>query len=280
MGTAAVARPTVQGTSRIAGRFADLRARGRTGLITYIAGGDPGLELTVPLLHELVRAGADILELGVPFSDPMADGPTIQRAAERGIRNGVGLRACLRMAGEFRKSDTTTPLVLMGYANPIEHMGTDTFVAAAAAAGVDGVIVVDYPPEECEPFAAALQNAGIDLIFLLAPTSTPERIARVAQIARGFLYYVSLKGITGAGNLDVDAVAARLPAIRERSKLPLAVGFGIRDGAGAKALAGVADAVVIGSRLVEEIEQAGPAAALPAAFRLIAGIRAAIVGAP
>ncbi len=268
-----------RGASRIAGRFADLQARGRTGLITYIAGGDPAAELTVPLLHELVRAGADILELGVPFSDPMADGPTIQRAAERGIRNGVGLRSCLQMVSDFRRGDDTTPVVLMGYANPIEHFGTDAFVAAASQAGVDGVIVVDYPPEECEAFAVALQKVGIDLIFLLAPTSTPERIARVAQYARGFLYYVSLKGTTGAGNLDVDAVAARLPAIRERSKLPLAVGFGIRDGAGARAVARVADAVVVGSRLVEEIEQAKPGSALPAAYGLISGIRAAIDGA-
>jgi tryptophan synthase alpha chain len=275
MGAATVASPAV-GRSRIAGRFAELRARGRAGLITYIAGGDPAAELTVPLLHELVRAGADILELGVPFSDPMADGPSIQRAAERGIRNGVGLRACLRMAAEFRKTDLVTPLVLMGYANPIEHMGSAAFVSEAAKAGVDGVIVVDYPPEECEAFAAALQAAGIDLIFLLAPTSTPERIGQVAQLGRGFLYYVSLKGITGAGHLDVDAVAARLPAIRERSKLPLAVGFGIRDGAGAKAVGRIADAVVVGSRLVEEIEQAGPAGALAAAYRLIAGMRAAI----
>jgi len=274
MGAAAAPR-----ASRIAARFAQLKTRGRTGLISYIAGGDPTPELTVPLLHELVRAGVDILELGVPFSDPMADGPTIQRAAERGIRNGVGLRSCLNMVADFRRGDDTTPVVLMGYANPIEHFGAEAFVAAAAAAGVDGVIVVDYPPEECEAFAAALQAAGLDLIFLLAPTSTPERIARVAQYARGFLYYVSLKGITGAGNLDVDAVAARLPAIRERSKLPLAVGFGIRDGAGARSVARVADAVVVGSRLVEEIEQAGPAGALAAAFGLISGIRSAIDGA-
>jgi tryptophan synthase alpha chain len=267
------------GARRIAACFSALRARERTGLISYIAGGDPSPELTVPLLHELVRSGVDILELGVPFSDPMADGPTIQRAAERGIRNGVGLRACLQMVADFRRTDTRTPVVLMGYANPIEHLGTEAFVAAAAGAGVDGVIVVDYPPEECEAFAAALQAVGIDLIFLLAPTSTPERIARVAQLARGFLYYVSLKGITGAGHLDVDAVAARLPAIRERSKLPLAVGFGIRDGAGARSLARIADAVVVGSRLVEEIETAGADGAVAAAGRLMSGIRAAIDGA-
>jgi tryptophan synthase alpha chain len=280
MASPAPARAGKGAGGRIGTCYSALRARERTGLITYIAAGDPGPELTVPLLHALVAAGADILELGVPFSDPMADGPTIQRAAERGIRNGVGLRDCLRMVGAFRQTDAHTPVVLMGYANPIERMGTADFIAAAAGAGVDGVIVVDYPPEECAQFAADLQAAGIDLIFLLAPTSTPERIARVAELARGFLYYVSLKGTTGAGNLDVDAVAARLPAIRERSTLPLAVGFGIRDGAGAHALAHCADAVVVGSRLVEEIEQAGPHGAVAAAGRLIAGIRAAIDGAP
>jgi tryptophan synthase alpha chain len=261
---------------RIAARFAQLRAQGRTGLITYIAAGDPTAALTVPLMQELARSGADLIELGVPFSDPMADGPVIQRAAERGIRNGVGLRQCLQMAGAFRATDATTPVVLMGYANPIEHMGTDVFVGAAAAAGVDGVIVVDYPPEESRDFAAALQKAGIDMIFLLAPTSTDERIEQVAHCGGGFLYYVSLKGITGAGNLDVDAVAARLPALRARTKLPLAVGFGIRDGAGAAAVAKVADAVVIGSRLVEEIEKAGSQGALQAAARLVGEIRRAI----
>jgi len=266
-------------TGRIGACFAQLRARERTGLITYVAGGDPSAQLTVPLLHELVRSGADILELGVPFSDPMADGPVIQRAAERGIRNGVGLRACLQMVRAFRQTDVRTPIVLMGYANPIEQFGADAFVDAAAVAGVDGVIVVDYPPEECESFAAALRGRGIDMIYLLAPTSTTARIEQAARHAGGFLYYVSLKGITGAGHLDVDAVAARLPAIRERSTLPLAVGFGIRDGAGARAVARVADAVVVGSRLVEEIESAGAAGALPAAAALITSIRAAIDGA-
>ncbi len=267
---------TAAAAGRIAARFAQLRARRRTGLITYIAGGDPAAELTVPLLHALVRSGADLLELGVPFSDPMADGPVIQRAAERGIRNGVGLGACLQMVRTFRQTDAATPIVLMGYANPIERFGADAFVAAAAEAGVDGVIVVDYPPEECEAFAAALRRAGIAPIFLLAPTSTEARIEQVARNAGGFLYYVSLKGITGAGHLDVDAVAARLPAIRARSTLPLAVGFGIRDGASAAAMARIADAVVVGSRLVEAIEAAGPGGAVAAASSLIADIRAAV----
>jgi tryptophan synthase alpha chain len=262
--------------TRIATRFAQLRAQGRKGLIAYIAAGDPSAEQTVPLMHELARAGADLIELGVPFSDPMADGPVIQRAAERGIRNGVGLRRCLDMVAQFRREDGATPVILMGYANPVEHLGIPVFVAGAAAAGVDGVIVVDSPPEECEGFVGALRGAGLDAIFLLAPTSTAARIEQVARWAGGFLYYVSLKGITGAGNLDVDAVAARLPAIRSRSKLPLAVGFGIRDGASARALARLADAVVVGSRLVEDMEKAGAQGAQAAAGRLVREIRQAM----
>jgi len=262
--------------TRIAARFEHLRGRGRKGLIAYIAAGDPSAELTVPLMHALAGAGADLIELGVPFSDPMADGPVIQRAAERGIRNGVGLRRCLELVAEFRRTDSATPVILMGYANPVERLGVAAFVAGAAAAGVDGVIIVDYPPEECEAFAGALRAAGLDPIFLLAPTSTEARIDQVVRAAGGFLYYVSLKGITGAGNLDVDAVATRLPAIRARSKLPLAVGFGIRDGASARAVARVADAVVVGSRLVEEIEKAGAPGALAAAAGLVREIRQAM----
>lgn len=262
--------------TRIAARFADLKRQGRTGLVAYIAAGDPSAELTVPLMRELARSGADLIELGVPFSDPMADGPVIQRAAERGIGNGVGLRQCLEMVAQFRREDADTPVVLMGYANPIEHMGSTPFVAAAAKAGVDGVIVVDYPPEECRDFVAALRQAGIDTIFLLAPTSTDRRIEEVARQAGGFVYYVSLKGITGAGHLDVDAVATRLPAIRARCKLPLAVGFGIRDGQSARAVARVADAVVVGSRLIEDMERAGAQGALAAARGLIGEIRRAI----
>jgi tryptophan synthase alpha chain len=262
--------------SRIARRFADLKAQGRRALIPYLAGGDPARELTVPLMHALVRSGADILELGVPFSDPMADGPVIQRAAERGIGNGVGLRVCLEMVAAFRQNDASTPIVLMGYANPIEQMGVAAFVEAAAVSGVDGVIVVDYPPEECRDFTAQLRSRNIDTVFLLAPTSTEARMAQVAEQGGGFLYYVSLKGITGAGHLDVDAVAARLPMIRRHSALPIAVGFGIRDGASAKAIARVADGVVVGSRLIQVMESAGPSAALEAATQLITEIRQAI----
>lgn len=262
--------------NRIDARFAALRAAGRTGLVAYVAAGDPLPECTVPILRELARAGTDVIELGVPFSDPMADGPVIQRAAERAIRNGVGLRATLDLAEEFRRGDAATPLVLMGYANPIERLGPATFVRAAAGAGVDGVIVVDYPPEECEDFSMALREADIAPIFLLAPTSTDARIESIARHGRGFLYYVSLKGITGAGHFDPAAVAARLPAIRQRTTLPIAVGFGIRDGAGARALGRHADAVVVGSRLVAEIEAAGPEGAVAAAGRVITEIRLAL----
>jgi tryptophan synthase alpha chain len=262
--------------SRIAERFAGLRAQKRTGLVAYLAGGDPSAALTVPLLHELARVGVDVIELGVPFSDPMADGPVIQRAAERAIHNHVGLHQCLDMVREFRTKDARTPVVLMGYANPIERMGIESFVSAASQAGADGVIVVDYPPEECQEFSAALRKNGMDQIFLLSPTSTPQRIEQVVKSGAGFLYYVSLKGITGAGNLNVNDVAARLPAIRARSTLPLAVGFGVRDGESARALAHIADAVVVGSRLVEEIERAGASQALAAAGRLMGEIRGAI----
>jgi tryptophan synthase alpha chain len=262
--------------SRIAERFAQLAAQRRKGLIPYVTAGDPAPELTVPLLHALAEAGADVIELGVPFSDPMADGPVIQRATERAIRKGVGLRQVLRFVAEFRQSDSRTPVVLMGYANPIEHLGREAFAQAAAAAGVDGVLVVDYPPEECEEFAAAMKAAGIDPIFLLAPTSTDERIARVAQVASGYLYYVSLKGITGAGHLDVAAVAARLPAIRARAKVPIGVGFGIRDAASAQAVARVADAVVVGSRLIEAMENAPAGEAVQAARDVLAEMRRAI----
>jgi tryptophan synthase alpha chain len=262
--------------SRIAQRFAQLKATGRKGLIPYIAAGDPDPALTVPLLHALARAGADVIELGVPFSDPMADGPVIQRATERAIRHGVGLRQTLAFVAEFRKSDTATPVVLMGYANPIERMGRSEFSEAALSAGVDGVLVVDYPPEECGEFAAAMRAADIDPIFLLAPTSTDDRIEEVARHAAGYLYYVSLKGITGAGNLDVASVAAKLPLIRKHTSVPVGVGFGIRDAASAVAVAQVADAVVIGSRLIQEMESAPPERAVAAVEVLVKEIRTAL----
>jgi tryptophan synthase alpha chain len=240
--------------SRIQGRFAALAKAKRKALIPYIAAGDPHPSLTVPLMRGLVEAGADIIELGVPFSDPMADGPVIQRASERALKHGVGLADVLRMVGDFRKQDQQTPLVLMGYANPIEAMGVEKFVATAKAAGVDGVIVVDYPPEECEQFAAQAKKADIDPIFLLAPTSTDKRIEQVGRVGSGYLYYVSLRGITGASNIDLGDVAARIPKIRAATRLPIGVGFGIRDAESARRVAQTADAVVIGSRIIQEIE--------------------------
>ncbi len=262
--------------SRIQGRFAALRARGGKGLIPYIAAGDPSPDLTVPIMHALARAGADVIELGVPFSDPMADGPVIQRATERAIRQGVGLKQTLGFVAEFRKTDAMTPVVLMGYANPIERMGRTQFAAQAAAAGIDGVLVVDYPPEECEEFAADMRTHEIDPIFLLAPTSTDDRIARVAKVAAGYIYYVSLKGITGAGHLDVGSVAAKLPLIRAHTDVPVGVGFGIRDAASAQAVARVADAVVIGSRIIQELENTPPGHAVAAVEHLLTDIRRAI----
>ena len=240
--------------SRIQGRFAALANAKRKALIPYITAGDPHPSLTLPLMRGLVEAGADILELGVPFSDPMADGPVIQRAGERALKHGVGLADILKMVSEFRKQDQQTPLVLMGYANPIEAMGVEKFVAAAEAAGVDGVIVVDYPPEECEQFAALAKKHDIDPVFLLAPTSTDKRIEQVARVGSGFLYYVSLRGTTGAAHMDLGDVASRIPKIRAATKLPIGVGFGIRDAESARRVAQTADAVVIGSRIIQEIE--------------------------
>ena len=262
--------------SRIAATFAALKANNKTALVTFITAGDPGPELTVPLMHALVEGGADILELGVPFSDPMAEGPVIQRACERALKFGIGIGDVFNYVREFRKTNSSTPVVLMGYANPIERIGTDAFIARAREAGADGAIVVDYPPEECEEFAAAMRAGELDLIFLLAPTSTPERIAQVARFGSGFSYYVSLKGVTGAGNIDTADVARRLEPIRQHVKLPIGVGFGIRDGATAKAVAAVADAVVIGSRIIQEIESNPPEKAVEAVRSFVSGIRTAL----
>ncbi|HEX8406394.1 MAG TPA: tryptophan synthase subunit alpha [Duganella sp.] len=262
--------------SRIAPTFAALKASNKTALVTFITAGDPGPELTVPLMHALVAGGADILELGVPFSDPMAEGPVIQRACERALAFGVGIRQVFDYVAEFRKTNQSTPVVLMGYANPIERIGTEAFIAKSKEVGADGAIVVDYPPEECEEFAAAMRAAELDLIFLLAPTSTEERIQQVAKVGGGFSYYVSLKGVTGAGNIDVVDVAERLQAIRKHVQLPIGVGFGIRDGATARAVAEVADAVVIGSRIVQEIEKHGKDGAVAAVQEFVSGIRSAL----
>jgi len=260
---------------RIAAAFARTAESGRAAaLIPYIAAGDPSPAATVALMHALVEAGADILELGVPFSDPMADGPVIQRAADRAIAQGVGLARVLELVAEFRQRDTETPVVLMGYANPIERMGQSEFAANAERAGVDGVLVVDYPPEEVIEFAATLGAHGIAPIFLLAPTSTEDRIKAVAQVARGYVYYVSLKGVTGAGSLNTDDVAERVAVIRRHmGAIPVGVGFGIRDAESAQRVARVADAVVIGSKLIETMEQA--VADAPAAQQTNAAVTAA-----
>jgi len=262
--------------SRIAERFMRLRFEDRTGLIPYVTGGDPSPQSTVPLMHRLAGAGADVIELGVPFSDPMADGPVIQRASERAIRQGVGLVECLKLVAEFRRNDATTPVVLMGYANPIERIGTERFELLASSAGVDGVLVVDYPPEECADFAGRLRARGIDPIFLVAPTSTAQRIEQIARVASGYVYYVSLTGITGAGHLDVAAVAERIPPIRELVRLPVGVGFGIKDAASAQAIARVADAVVIGSRVIQAMEDAAGSDPVDAAGVFVSTIRAAL----
>ena len=241
--------------SRIKIAFDRLNAEGRKALIPFITAGDPDPALTVTLMHTLVEAGADVIELGVPFSDPMADGPTIQRASERALIKGVSLRQVLGMVANFRADNNETPVVLMGYANPIEAMGIKDFAAAAFDAGVDGVLVVDYPPEESVEFAHAMHANAHDPIFLLAPTSTPERIAQVAALASGYVYYVSLKGVTGSAALDVASVAARIPEIHAATGVPVGVGFGIRDAVTAGAVAQIADAVVVGSRIIEEIER-------------------------
>lgn len=241
--------------SRIEQAFARRRAEGRKLLVSFFTAGDPNPDATVPLMHAVVRAGVDIIELGVPFSDPMAEGPVIQAACERALRHRVSLRRVLDMVREFRVHDPHTPVVLMGYANPVEVMGYTRFAEAAAEAGVDGVITVDLPPEEGAELNAALTARGIDPVLLVAPTTTPARLERISAAARGFIYYVSLKGVTGAATLDVDAVAEKLQEIRQATTLPIGVGFGIRDARSAAAVARVADAVVVGSALVRLVEQ-------------------------
>ena len=249
--------------NRIAKTLATLKVQNRKALIPYVTAGFPFADITPDLMHGMVAAGADVIELGVPFSDPSADGPVIQKAGDKALAFGIGLVHVLEMVRVFRKKDSSTPVVLMGYANPIErynqkHAATQAtqsaFVRDAAAAGADGVLVVDYPPEECEAFAAELKAAGLDLIFLLAPTSTDERMAQIARIATGYVYYVSLKGVTGAGTLDTAAVETMLPRIRQFVRVPVGVGFGIRDAATAKAIGKVADAVVIGSKIIQLID--------------------------
>lgn len=242
--------------SKIASRFQQLAEQGRKALIPYVVAGDPMLAATVPLMHRLVAAGADIIELGVPFSDPMAEGPVIQVAHERALAHGTSLRDALALVTEFRRDDSTTPVLLMGYTNPVERMGFAAFADAATEAGVDALLTVDLPPEEVGAVNAELQRVGMDNIFLVAPTTPQQRIGRITGEASGFVYYVSLKGVTGAGNLDLDAVSAGVAAIRECTELPVAVGFGIKDAASARAVAAIADGVVVGSALVDCVAQA------------------------
>ena len=261
---------------RIQATFAALQMQGRKALIPYVTSGDPFADATTDIMLAMAAAGADVIELGVPFSDPMADGPVIQKAGERALARGIGLTQVLDFVRDFRRQNDSTPVVLMGYANPIERYGIERFVADARAAGVDGVLVVDYPPEECEAFAATLRANGIDPIFLLAPTSTDTRMAQVGRIASGYVYYVSLKGVTGAGHLDTAAVATMVPRIKRFVKLPVGVGFGIRDAKTAQAVAAVSDAVVIGTALVQLLEGCARDNVAAAAAEFIAGIRAAL----
>jgi tryptophan synthase alpha chain len=266
--------------SRIDATFAALKSQGRKALIPYVTAGFPFADITPELMHGMVAAGADVIELGVPFSDPMADGPVIQKAGEKALALGVGTRQVLDMVRQFRERDADTPVVLMGYANPVERYDLthdkDAFVRDAAKAGVDGILIVDYPPEECEEFAAKLKANGLDLIFLLAPTSTDQRMQQVARLASGYVYYVSLKGVTGAGHLDTGAVEQMLPRIRRHVQIPVGVGFGIRDAATAKAVGKVADAVVIGTRIVQLAEGQPRAGVVPAVSEFLREVRLAL----
>ncbi len=270
--------------SRIQNTFAVLETQRRTALIPYVMAGFPFPDITPDLMHGMVRAGADVIELGIPFSDPSADGPVIQKAGEKALALGIGLASVLEMVATFRRFDKTTPVVLMGYANPVERYeirhGAGSFIKNASTAGVDGMLIVDYPPEECEDFAAELRAHSMDLIFLLAPTSTDARMAQVARVASGYVYYVSLKGVTGAGNLDTHAVEAMLPRIREHVKIPVGVGFGIRDAATARAVGKVADAVVIGSKIIQLIENQPRETVATAAHDFLQQIRAALDQSP
>lgn len=270
--------------SRIAPTFANLKAQGKKALIPYVTAGFPFADITPELMHAFVAGGADVIELGVPFSDPSADGPVIQKAGDKALALGIGMVQVLDMVRAFRTRDTTTPVVLMGYANPVERYnqkhdrknGKSAFVADAAEAGVDGVLIVDYPPEECEGFAAELKSHGLDLIFLLAPTSTDERMQQVARVASGYVYYVSLKGVTGAGTLDTAAVEAMLPRIRRHVSVPVGVGFGIRDAATARTIGKVADAVVIGSKIIQLVDAQPRDQVAPVAQNFLREIRTAL----
>ena len=264
--------------SRIAGRFRALEEQGRKALIPYVVAGDPGPEVTVPMMHQLVASGADIIELGVPFSDPMSEGPVIQLAHERALANGTSLRDALALVAAFRREDTDTPVLLMGYANPVEHMGYGVFADAAAEAGVDALLTVDLPPEEVVQVNTELRRVGMDNIFLVAPTTPEKRVEKICQEASGFIYYVSLKGVTGAGHLDLEAVRSGVAGIQQHTDLPVAVGFGIKDAESARAIATTASGVVVGSALVNRVAETIAAggdseAAIDAAGQLLREIR-------
>ena len=269
--------------SRIAERFQQLAEQGRKAVVPYIVVGDPGPDITVPLMHGLVEAGADIIELGVPFSDPMSEGPVIQLAHERALANGISLRDALEAVRSFRENDSETPVLLMGYANPVEHMGYQAFADAAKEAGLDALLTVDIPPEEVGAVNEQLHRVGMDNIFLVAPTTPDERIGRIVDQASGFIYYVSLKGVTGAGHLDMDDVAHHLARIRSRTELPVAVGFGIKDAESAASVARLSDGVVVSSAIIRAMTDAIDAggdhgAALQAATALLADIRRGVDG--
>jgi len=267
--------------SRIPERFATLKGQGRTALVPFVTAGDPDPGVTVPLMHAMVQAGADMIELGVPFSDPMADGPVIQRASERALEHHVSLHDVLSMVRRFRADDGETPVILMGYLNPIEVMGYANFATQARDAGVDGTLVVDVPPEESGELVMALETVGLDLVYLIAPTSTEDRIRKIAEVASGFVYYVSVKGVTGAGHLDVAEVSEKLEAIRQVVDLPVGVGFGIKDAETAARVGQVADAVIVGSAIVGRIEALtdSPERIPGAVSQFLAGLRSAIDGA-
>lgn len=262
--------------SRIQNHFTLLKKSNKKALIPFITAGDPHPSETVKLMNALVSSGADMIELGIPFSDPMADGPVIQRASERALSNGVGITATIKLVAEFRKENKDTPIILMGYANPIEAIGVDNFIDLIKDADIDGVITVDYPPEESSVFVSKLRKVDIDSIFLLSPTTDDDRIKLIVDQASGFLYYVSLKGVTGSSNIDIQQVADKVNNIQKHTNLPIAVGFGVRDAKTANEVASVSDAVVIGSRIVNEIENADSETLITKVNSLMTEIKSAI----
>ena len=262
--------------SKIQSTFLRLKNENKKALIPFITAGDPHPDMTVQMLHTLVKAGADMIEVGIPFSDPMADGPVIQRASERALANNVGIKKTIQLVKEFRKQDTNTPIILMGYVNPIEAIGIEHFVGLIKDADVDGVITVDYPPEESKAFVALLKKQDIDSIFLLSPTTENSRIKLITEQATGFLYYVSLKGVTGSANIDINQVSERVNNIKKYSDLPIAVGFGVRDAETAKQVALISDAVVIGSRIINEVENSTQEDLLGRIRGLLSEIKSAI----